>query len=76
MLQKVIKVGNSLGVTLPREFVVKNKIKRGTLVSAAFSTPVSEASKYEMVADGEFTELIKEVDSRYGPALEELADLP
>jgi len=76
MLQKVIKVGNSLGVTLPREFVVKNKIKRGTLVSAAFSTPVSEASKYEMVADGEFTKLIKEVDLRYGPALGELADLP
>lgn len=76
MLQKVIKVGNSLGVTLPRQFVVKNKIKRGSFISAAFSTPVTEASKYERVADREFTDLIKEVDSRYGPALEELADLP
>ncbi len=83
MLQKVLKLGNSLGVTLPRDFVVKNKIKSGSHVavlasngSITFSTNVPEASKYEMIADNEFTQLVKEVESRYKNALDELAHLP
>jgi len=76
MLQRVLRIGNSLGVTLPREFVVKNKIKKGSVISASFSAKIPEVSKYEAISDKEFAELVKEVDSQYGPALEELADLP
>ncbi|MFV1917646.1 MAG: AbrB/MazE/SpoVT family DNA-binding domain-containing protein [Patescibacteria group bacterium] len=33
MLQKVIRVGNSLGVTLPKEYVRSRKIKAGQKVN-------------------------------------------
>ena len=82
MLQSVIKVGNSLGVTLPKEFVVKNKVKSGSKVavvhsngSITFSSNLPLATKYEAISDPEFFELIKEVESRYGKALDDLAKL-
>lgn len=82
MLQKVLKVGNSLGVTLPRDFVFKNKIKHGSQVavdrgngSITFSTKAPNPTKYEQVSDKEFIDLIKEVESRYKNALDELANL-
>ena len=82
MLQKVLKIGNSLGVTFPKKFVVENKIKPGSVVSNSpsdgsitFSTHVPKSTKYEQISDKEFLGLIKEVEARYGNALDELANL-
>ena len=82
MLQQVLKVGNSLGVTLPSEFVAKNKIKPGSKIaithsngSITYSTKVLEPTKYEAVTDEEFLKAVKSVESRYGKALKDLANL-
>lgn len=83
MLQKVLKIGNSLGVTLPREFVVKNKIKDGVQISVVhsngtitFSPKIPKSTSYKAVSDREFFDLVREVDKKYGKALDELANLP
>ncbi len=82
MLQKVLKIGNSLGVTLPREFVVKNKIKDGAEISVVhsngtitFSPKIPKSTEYEVMEDNELFGLIKDVESRYGDMLDELAEL-
>lgn len=82
MLHKVLKIGNSYGVTFPRDFVVRNKIKAGIDVdstdsngSITFSTRVPKSTKYEAISDKEFLETLKEVESKYGDALDQLANL-
>lgn len=82
MLHQVLKIGNSLGVTFPKEFVNRNKIKAGTKVqdnhsngSITYFTNVSKPTKYETVNDREFLKVVKEVELRYRKALEELANL-
>jgi putative addiction module antidote len=83
MLQKVLKIGNSLGVTLPNDFVEKNKIKGGSKISVihsnssiTYSSHIPESTKYETVSDTEFLDIVKEVESKYKDALDELAKLP
>ncbi len=83
MLQKVLKIGNSLGVTLPRKFVVKNRIKDGAEISVihsngtiTFSPKIPKSTEYEVIGDREFFEIAKEVDIKYSKALDELANLP
>jgi putative addiction module antidote len=83
MLQKVLKIGNSLGVTLPNDFVEKNKIKGGSKISVihsngsiTYSSHIPESTKYEAVSDIEFLDIVKEVESKYKSALDELAKLP
>jgi antitoxin component of MazEF toxin-antitoxin module len=82
MLHKVLKIGNSYGVTFPRDFVVRNKIKAGISVdsngsngSITFSTKIPKVTKYEAISDKEFLETLKEVESKYGKALDQLANL-
>ena len=82
MLQKVLKIGNSLGVTLPRDFVVKNKIKDGAEISVVhsngmitFSPKIPKSTKYEVVSNKDFFDLVKKVETKYGDVLEELAHL-
>jgi len=82
-LQKVLKIGNSLGVTLPRGFVVKNKIEDGAEISVVhsngtitYSPKIPKSTDYETASDKEFFKLVKEVDTKYGKALDELANLP
>ena len=82
MLQKVLKIGNSLGVTLPNNFVEKNKIKGGSQISVVhsngsitYSSHIPESTKYEAVSDAEFLDIVKEVESKYKGALDELAKL-
>lgn len=36
--RKVIKVGGSLGMTLPKEFVVKNKLETGDKLGVTFDS--------------------------------------
>ena len=75
MVQNVIKIGNSFGVTLPRDFVVQNKIKAGSKVEISISAKLPNTTKYELITDSEFLDLIKEVESQYGSALDKLANL-
>lgn len=82
MLQKVLKIGNSYGVTFPRDFVIRNKIRVGIDVdsngsngSITFSTKIPKSTKYEAISDQEFLDTIKEVESKYGDALDQLANL-
>lgn len=83
VMRTVIQVGNSLGVTFPKEFVKKNRIKAGKKVVAEtangeikFSAQIKKASTYQSVSDQEFMELIKDVEKQYGGALKKLARLP
>lgn len=83
MLQKVLRIGNSLGVTLPSDFVEKNKIKGGSEISVihsndsiTYSSHVPKSTNYEAVSDSEFLDIVKEVDSKYKVALDDLAKLP
>ena len=80
--RKVITVGNSLGVTFPREFVKKNRIKAGATVLAQanngeikFSVNKPEASLYQPMSDKEFIDIIQDIEMEYGEALEKLAKL-
>jgi antitoxin component of MazEF toxin-antitoxin module len=82
MVKNVIQIGNSLGVILPSDFVSKNKLKSGAKISVShsngsivFSTLIPKVSELEPISDKEFLELIKDVESRYGQALDELAKL-
>lgn len=82
MLQKILKIGNSLGVTLPQDFVSKYKIEPGSKIervqnngSITYSTRLPRTTKYEAISDSEFLSCIKEVESRYKNALDELANL-
>ncbi len=82
MLQKVLKIGNSLGVTLPKEFTIKNKIKSGSKIAVVhsngeitFSPKIPKNTRYEVVDDKEFFGLVKDVESKYGDLLDELAKL-
>lgn len=82
MLHKVLKIGNSYGVTFPKEFVQRNKIRAGAEVSSdgsngsiTFSTKIPKTTHYETMSDKEFFDLVKEVETRYGDVLEELAHL-
>ena len=82
MLQKVLKIGNSLGVTLPKEFTVKNKIKSGSKIAVThsngeitYSQKIPKNTEYETVSDKEFIASVKDVESKYGGLLDELAKL-
>lgn len=81
-MPKALRIGNSLGATFPSYFVAKNKIKAGSdLVithsngSITFDTKKPNTTKYEAISDNEFITLVKEVETRYGDMLDELAHL-
>ena len=83
LVKRVITVGNSLGVTFPKEFVRQNRLKPGSEIMAQatdgeikFSVHKPKASTYKAVTDKEFVKLIKDIESQYGEALEKLAKLP
>ncbi len=82
MLQKVLKIGNSLGATFPKSFVNRNKIKPGmkvevndSSISVTFSTKIPQSTNYEAVSDEEFLKVVEDVEKRYGKALGKLANL-
>jgi len=82
MIQSVVQIGNSLGVTLPRDFVVKNKVTKNSKVSVVhtdgsitYATHIPKSTQYAAAPDKEWFDLIKDVEKKYGHALEELAQL-
>lgn len=82
MIKTVTQIGNSLGVILPSEFVQKNNIKKGSKIAVThsngtitFSPKIPSQTQYQTVSDKEWFELTKEVEAKYGGALETLAKL-
>lgn len=76
MLQKVIKVGNSLAVTMPSEFVKQSGLKSGDkiLVETSMSTlTMTTDLQAETGLTPEFDKSVRDFIKKYRPALEELA---
>ena len=81
MEQKVIKVGNSLAVTLPAGFVKEKKLKAGqkvivrqdlevdALVVASLGSPIKKSSGITP----EFLDWLEKFNNKYKSALAELA---
>ncbi len=65
MIQKVIKVGNSMAVTIPQASVKENNLKVGDSVNFTIE-PI-------LAVDKDIHELTQKLIKEYRPALEELA---
>lgn len=81
-IKKVLKVGNSLGVTFPKSFVDTHKLKQGDKISIThtngsliYSVNIPNETEYQTVNDEEFFRIVKKVDLKYKKALDELAIL-
>ncbi len=80
MLQKVIKVGNSLAITIPKAFLTKHNIKAGDnlVVHSQENQPVISmfASKQaaEEYVSGEFVSAVDKFTQKNLPLLKKLAD--
>lgn len=73
MLQQILKIGNSFGVTVPKEFIKKNKLKVGSKVEVDYK--VLKSTEYEAVTDKDFLDAVKLVEKNYSKALDDLANL-
>ena len=80
MLQTVLKVGNSLAVTLPVDFVKKKKIIAGKKVFVEADTHLNEIrvnlkrrTKYESYTP-EFKKWLDDVSAKYSDVIQELAE--
>lgn len=81
--QKIIKVGNSLAVTLPIAFTKQHQLKSGASVFSKavngeirYSFHQPAATMYQELDDQEFVKLAKYVEIRYKKVLQKLADHP
>ncbi|MEK7164000.1 MAG: hypothetical protein AAB768_02545 [Patescibacteria group bacterium] len=82
MLKTVAQIGNSLGGIFPSEFIRRNNLKKGSKMaithsngSITFATKLPSQTVYDVAGNQEWLELLKEVESKYGKALETLAKL-
>ena len=85
MLQKIIKVGNSLGITLPREFVKQSNLMAGQKVTTStdattgiLQLQTKDKSSDKLLRASLSPEFIKRVDSfikQHKPALEKLSKI-
>lgn len=81
MLQKVLKVGNSLALTLPIEFVKKANLRPGDMMGVEFNTslkwflakPKNDVDKSTLTP--EFKNWLDEFMIEYKPILKKLAHL-
>lgn len=76
MLQKVIKIGNSLGFTMPKSFVKQAGIQAGEkmLVETTMDTlTVVPKTRGVTGLTPEFVKSVNDFIKKYKPALEELA---
>ncbi len=65
MIQKIIRVGNSVAVTIPTKVIEEKKLKVGDSVDISIE-PV-------FTADRDIHDLTQKLIKQYRPALEELA---
>ncbi|MBI2309573.1 AbrB/MazE/SpoVT family DNA-binding domain-containing protein [Candidatus Collierbacteria bacterium] len=80
---KIIQVGNSLAVTLPKDFVKRHRLKAGGVAFSQsvngeikYATSKGNTTDYQRISDEEFSRLIIRIESIYGETLEKLAKLP
>jgi len=77
MEQKVIKVGNSLAVTLPKQFVEESKVQAGQKVFVDADAKLDTVHISTKLASPrltpEFKTWLESFNSRYKEALKELA---
>ena len=80
MLQKVIKIGNSAGVTISQALRKKLGINPGSEViveegvgGSSINIRKKGSKAYSSSITPEFVEMVKRINKRYGPAFKELA---
>lgn len=80
MLQKVIKVGNSIAVTLPKDFARKTRLRPGDEVLVEpeadiemVTVTTKRAKRPRSPITPEFLDWLESFNKKYGPALKELA---
>lgn len=75
MKQKIIRVGNSAAVTIPKKFLDEAQLQIGSETDVVFDTETKELKiKAGFAADKEIHELTQKIIAQYRPALEELAN--
>ncbi len=80
MAQKVIQIGSSIGVTIPKDMAEAMKIHVGDAVEVKVNegegslSVVPSAQKRKALVDRELVDWIEDAIERYRPALEALAD--
>ena len=85
MNQKVIKVGNSLGITLPKAFVNQKKLSAGQIITTSIdsTTGILKVKPKSKTADKvlkaslspDFVDRVDSFINRYKPALKKLSKL-
>jgi antitoxin component of MazEF toxin-antitoxin module len=81
MLQKVIQVGNSYAITIPKDFVEQTNLKVGQkvqvdgniLTKTLTVQSVDTVVEKQEVLTPEFLRWLKKFNAQYGTALKELA---
>jgi len=79
MLQKVIQVGNSAAVTIPKSFLKTSQLQVGDMVMVETNSDIVEISirpqdtRKRLTLTPEFLHWLKDFTDEYRPALEELA---
>ncbi len=80
MAQKVIQIGSSIGVTIPKDMAEQMKIHVGDAVEVKINqaegslSVVPTTHKRKASVDRELVDWIEDAIERYRPALEALAD--
>lgn len=80
-VQKVIKVGNSLAVTIPKEIVNKYGLKAGDKVQTYCYDDVfvirlnNKKGRLKSITNDELTSKLHELERRYGELYQDLADM-
>lgn len=74
MTTKLIQIGNSLGLIIPREELEANKLQKGSEVQVKINGAAVEIGGGRSSITPEFMKTLDGVNKRYGKALKELAD--
>ncbi len=79
MLQKIIQVGNSLAITIPKQFISESGLRAGDLMfvqpDSATKTLVvtDEANASSVRLNPQLFSWLKTIEETYGPAIKALA---
>ena len=81
-VQKVIKVGNSLAVTIPKEIVKKYGLKAGDKIQTYCYDGIfvirlnnKNGNRLKPITNDELTSKLNELEKRYGGLYQDLADM-
>lgn len=80
MLQKIIQIGNSIGVVIPKELARQTGVKAGSKIYMekdhnGSTILISKNQKsFNSSITPDFLRIISNINKKYGPALQELAN--